>query len=122
MRQIRSALQIRKVKWLEKIRAQKALLSILQRARARNDERYQESEKDFGSQAKSESLGEQHVWLICNRQQTAYNHGKRAVAHELFTAEYKVEAGGLRLSVFSGRGHFPWCAPTVSFGLHFRAE
>jgi hypothetical protein len=96
--------------------------AIDERARGGNDEAYQEIEKDFCSQAKSEWLGEQHVQLICSRQQTAYSHGKQAVAPEDPTAEYKVEAGRLSLRVFAGRSHFPWCAPTVSLDLHFRGE
>ncbi len=76
---------------LEKVRAQKTLLPIHQHARGRNDEGYQEIEKDFGSQAKSERLGKQHVQLISNRQHTTDNSSKQAISLENSRAEHKAQ-------------------------------
>ncbi len=76
---------------LEKVRAQKTLLPIHQHARGGNDEGYQEIEKDFGSQAKSERLGKQHVQLISNRQHTTDNSSKQAISLENSRAEHKAQ-------------------------------
>lgn len=70
----------------------RALFSVGQCAGGRDGERDQEIEEDFRPEPDGKRLPKEHVRLVCDRQEKAYDSGNHAVPPEDRAAEYIADA------------------------------